>query len=147
MLLQYLTMTENTKVQRKYTSDYDDPWKWFSQFERQSFCFQGRLYNTVTKLLSTFNIYSIQTKSYTWNFAIVISFFLFKNIFFSCVWLFCLCICLCIICVPVAFRGQKITLDPWELELQVVMSHHMGAGKNSGLLKEWPVILITKLLF
>lgn len=86
MLLQYLTMTENTKVQRKYTSDSDDPWKWFSQFERHFFCFQGRLYNTVTKLPSTFNIYSIQTKSYTWNFAIVISLFFLKNklFFFMC---------------------------------------------------------------
>lgn len=35
----------------------------------------------------------------------------------------------CTMCVPGAGGGQKRVLDPLELELQVVGSHHVGVGK------------------
>lgn len=49
-----------------------------------------------------------------------------------CMWvLFCLYVCLCTACIPDVHRGQKgqkRAPDPLELELQVVVSHHMDAG-------------------
>jgi hypothetical protein len=30
-----------------------------------------------------------------------------------------------------ALRGQRRTLDPLELELQTIMSHHMGVGNET----------------
>ena len=38
------------------------------------------------------------------------------------------------VCVPVACRGQKRALDPSELELQVVVSCHVGAGNGTQVL-------------
>ena len=42
-------------------------------------------------------------------------------------------------CMPVfgvcsALEGQKRALDPLKLELQVIVSHHMGAGNQAWLL-------------
>ena len=39
--------------------------------------------------------------------------------------MFCLHVYLCPTCVPGVFRGQKVW-NPLELELQTVMSHHVG---------------------
>ena len=40
------------------------------------------------------------------------------------------CLCLCTICIPAAQRGQKRASDSLKLELQMVVSHHMGAGNQ-----------------
>lgn len=53
------------------------------------------------------------------------TFFLLKYLIF-CVWLFCMHICLCLICMPDTCRGQK--RDPLELNLHMVVSHHICAG-------------------
>ena len=37
-------------------------------------------------------------------------------------------------CVPGAFGGQKIVLDPLELELQMLGSYHVGAGTQTQVL-------------
>lgn len=37
-----------------------------------------------------------------------------------------LCVCLCIMCVPEAFKVQKRTQMPLELELHTVVSHCTG---------------------
>lgn len=41
--------------------------------------------------------------------------------------MFCLYVCLCTTCMPVACESQKRVSDPLELELQVIMSCHVGA--------------------
>lgn len=41
---------------------------------------------------------------------------------------FCLNVCLCSICVPGIHGGQKRALDALELELGIVVNHHVGAG-------------------
>ena len=46
-----------------------------------------------------------------------------------CVWVFCWHVSLCNMCMPDAQRGQKRTLDPLELALQMVISHFVSAGK------------------
>lgn len=46
--------------------------------------------------------------------------------------------------LPGACRGQKIVLDPRELEMQTVVSHHIGTGNgSSALLQEQPVLLAS----
>ena len=47
--------------------------------------------------------------------------------------------CMCTMCVSVAGRGQKRVSDPLELELQMVVSHHVGA-ENKGLPLQEPVL-------
>ena len=37
------------------------------------------------------------------------------------------CVCLCTMCAPGACNSKKKALDPLELELQVVVSHHVGS--------------------
>lgn len=37
-------------------------------------------------------------------------------------------ICMHILCLSGAFGGQRMPLDPLELELQTIMSHLVGAG-------------------
>lgn len=44
-----------------------------------------------------------------------------------CMWVFCLPVYLCTICMHGTLGEQKITLGTLELELQDVLSHHMGA--------------------
>lgn len=39
----------------------------------------------------------------------------------------------CITCTPVACMAQKVALDPLELELQMAMSHYVGAENKSGI--------------
>lgn len=41
---------------------------------------------------------------------------------------FCVHVCLCITSVPGAHEGQGTTLDPWELELGVVVIFSVGPG-------------------
>ena len=38
------------------------------------------------------------------------------------------CMYVCTICLPRTHRGQKVALDSPELELQLVVSHYVGAG-------------------
>ena len=38
--------------------------------------------------------------------------------------------CMYAMCVPGACRGQKKALDLLELELRMVVSHHVGAGNE-----------------
>lgn len=43
------------------------------------------------------------------------------------------------ICIPhscIAYVGQKATLDPLELELEVVVSHHVGAENQTRVLRK-----------
>ena len=40
----------------------------------------------------------------------------------------CLQACMCTVCMSVALKGQEGVLEPLELELQAVVSHHVGAG-------------------
>lgn len=42
--------------------------------------------------------------------------------------MFWLHVCLCTIYVPNALGGQKRVSDNPEVELQIVVSHHVGAG-------------------
>jgi hypothetical protein len=60
----------------------------------------------------------------------------------------CVCVCVCVhacvcvccavhmpVCVHVsAHRGQKVALDALEQELQVAVSHHVGAGNRTPVL-------------
>jgi hypothetical protein len=39
-----------------------------------------------------------------------------------------ICLHVCAACVCSTYRGQKRALDPLELELQMVVSHHVCAG-------------------
>ena len=45
-----------------------------------------------------------------------------------CVCVCCLDVCLCTMCVPSALEGRKSLLDALELELQMAVSHCVGAG-------------------
>lgn len=45
-----------------------------------------------------------------------------------CVWAFCPRVCLCTACMPGANGGQKEVLDPLELDIQMVVNQHVGAG-------------------
>ena len=52
----------------------------------------------------------------------------FKNVFILCARLHA---CLCAMNVPVAFGGQKTASHPLELELEVAVSLHVGAGNRT----------------
>ena len=41
---------------------------------------------------------------------------------------FYLHVCLCTVCLPAAYGGQERTSVPLKVELQVAVSHYMGAG-------------------
>lgn len=47
-----------------------------------------------------------------------------------CVNFACMCICVPHVC-PVSRGAQKRALDPQELELQMAVRHHVGAGKQT----------------
>lgn len=49
----------------------------------------------------------------------------FKIIFIFSVWVFCFHVCLCTTCMHGASWGQRTVSDPLELELQLVVSHHV----------------------
>lgn len=54
---------------------------------------------------------------------------LFLNIIYTlCVRLLCLHVCFYIMCVPSAHWGQRRALDTLKMELQTVVSSHVGAG-------------------
>jgi hypothetical protein len=38
------------------------------------------------------------------------------------------------VCVPLVCRSPKRALDPLELELQIVLSHHVGSGHRTWVL-------------
>jgi hypothetical protein len=40
---------------------------------------------------------------------------------------------MCTMCLPNACRGQKRESDPLELELEMVVSHHVSAGPRSSV--------------
>lgn len=42
----------------------------------------------------------------------------------------CLHVFLCTMCVLGAHKGQKVAMDPLELELQTDVGHHVGAVKG-----------------
>lgn len=52
--------------------------------------------------------------------------------------------CLCIMCMPCTHRGQKRALESLELKLKVVVSCHVGDGKNLGPLQKQLVILTSE---
>lgn len=54
-----------------------------------------------------------------------------KNGFRSFYCVFCLHVCICTTCVPGASSGQKRVSDPVELELQMLVSYHVGSGKQN----------------
>lgn len=41
-------------------------------------------------------------------------------------WVVCLHVCLCVTYVPEAIRDQKRVLNSMELELQTIVSYHVG---------------------
>lgn len=50
----------------------------------------------------------------------------FLNVFlFYMYWVFCLNVCVCVMYMPVALGSQKRGSDPLEMELQVVVNHHV----------------------
>lgn len=51
--------------------------------------------------------------------------------FFSSVWVFCMHIHLCTKCHPGALGGQKMALEPLELELWAAVSHRMGTRNRT----------------
>lgn len=55
----------------------------------------------------------------------------FWDLFILCVREFCLYVCLYNHYVPCACRGQKMVLDPLEVGLPIVMSHHVGTGNQT----------------
>lgn len=60
----------------------------------------------------------------------------YKNYLPLCVQVFCLHACLCILCMPGVHRGQKMALDPLQLELHIFESHQVKQGikpESSGL--------------
>jgi hypothetical protein len=52
-------------------------------------------------------------------------------------------LCLCTTCKALTHKNQKMASDPLELELQMVVSCHMGAHLYP--LEEQPMILVTEL--
>lgn len=73
--------------------------------------------------------------------------FNFKCFYFMC--MFCLHVCMCIICMPFAHRGQKRASGTLELELQMVESYYVGAGKwkLTCALEEKPALLTAEPFF
>lgn len=51
-----------------------------------------------------------------------------------CMGAFCMHVCLCAMCVPGTYKCQKRAPDPLELELQIVVSHQVGAGDKTQVL-------------
>jgi hypothetical protein len=51
--------------------------------------------------------------------------------YFLCVLVFCLHICLCTTYLPGTYRGQKMEYDPLDLELQMFVRYHVGAGNGT----------------
>ena len=49
--------------------------------------------------------------------------------------MFCLYIYVCMICMPGTFTEQEQALDPLELQLEVVVSHHVGAWNRTWVLR------------
>lgn len=45
--------------------------------------------------------------------------------------MFCLYIYVCMICMPGTFTEQEQALDPLELQLEVVVSHYVGAWNRT----------------
>lgn len=45
-------------------------------------------------------------------------------------------LCICTMCVPGAIGGQKGSMDPLELELWMVVNHHVGAGNRTQVLSK-----------
>lgn len=48
-----------------------------------------------------------------------------------CVWVFYPYVCMCTTCMPGAGRGQKRAMHLLELELRMVVGHHVNAGTLS----------------
>lgn len=63
---------------------------------------------------------------------------------FYLMWVSCLHVCLCNICVPAPDRGQKGVSDPLEVELHVVVDHHVSASIKLPSSEEQPVLLTGK---
>lgn len=59
------------------------------------------------------------------------AFFLHNFILNLCMWVICLYVCLYTVCMLSACGGQKRTSDPLEPELQMVVTHHVGAGNQT----------------
>jgi hypothetical protein len=49
-----------------------------------------------------------------------------------CVWVVYVYVCLCTMCVPGAHGGQKRAPDPLDLELEMVVMHHVVLGIKPG---------------
>jgi hypothetical protein len=64
------------------------------------------------------------------------------SVLFPCLWMdIYLHICMCITCMPGFHGDQKRASDPLEPELQMVVSHHVGAGIQTWFLRKsshWP---------
>lgn len=60
--------------------------------------------------------------------------------------MFCLHACLCLMCYN-AYRVKKRALDPLQMELQAVLSHHVCDGTKIGLLKEQPMLFTAEPYF
>ena len=71
------------------------------------------------------NIYSLKFFSYN-----SFKFFSGFKIFVWWIWVFCLHVCKCIMYVPDLHRSPKTIPNSLELELWVVVSHHVGARKQ-----------------
>lgn len=55
---------------------------------------------------------------------------------------FCLHVNMCSMCMPGACIGQKRAFHPLELELQIIVHHHEGAGKQIQVLCKSNVLLL-----
>lgn len=69
-------------------------------------------------------------------------------IFIFCTRVFCLHVCICISCVPSALGNQKRSLCILELEVWMVVSHHVGSENQTQVfrrivsaLHHWPISL------
>lgn len=54
----------------------------------------------------------------------------FKNILFS-LYAWCQCVCMSPTCVQEPHGGQKGMLDPFELELEAIVSFHVSTGNHT----------------
>ena len=60
--------------------------------------------------------------------------------------MFCLRVRVYTMCMLGTSGGQKRVLTPWTPELQMVVSHHEGAGSGSGPLPEQQGLLLLSYL-
>lgn len=67
-----------------------------------------------------------------------------KILFILCVNVFCLHACLCTVCMIGAQECQKRVWDPQELELQMLVSLHVGVGNQTLVLWKNEQLLTTK---